>query len=297
MKRMIFDQTVHTWLYGQTRIIDIAKRLNAIGADGMDLSIEANGVNSPKRLLDANILQIAMDNGLKVSSSTALYTSKGLDFCYANEQLRQVTIEFSKRCVDVTAHAGCDRMLIVPGIVSVNHRYHTSREKDWQRAVEGIRVMGEYAAAQGIMLLIEPINRYRVALVHTVAEALQMINDIDLPNIHIVADTFHMQMEEMEGLPNALRKGSHHIKCLHIGDNTRRAPGYGVMDWKSIIAVLYDIEYDGPLSYETAFTGFDVKKICKDTDYMHYFERQLNFGFQYLRQIMLSIMEAKDIVV
>jgi D-psicose/D-tagatose/L-ribulose 3-epimerase len=295
MRLDVFDQIVHTLLYGQMTLADIAVRVAAVGADGVDLAIEKDGLNTPKRLLELPIRRIMAENGLKVAASTPFYVREGMDICHTDEKLRQETIEFSRRSIDVTAHAGCDRMLIVPGIVSVNHRYHISREEDWKRAVEALHILGEYAAGCGVMLMIEPINRYRTALVHTIDEALRMIRDIGLKNFFIVGDTFHMQMEEIEGIPVALRKAGHHLQCLHIGDNTRRAPGYGVMDWKAIVAALFDIGFDGPLSYETLFTGFDADRVCRDAGYINDMEEQLRFGMHYLRKMMYAGIQTRRI--
>jgi len=290
----VLDQIVHTLLYGQMELAAIAARISAVGADGVDLAIEKDGVNKPERLLKMPIRRILADNGLKVSACTPFYVCEGMDICHTDEKLRSETIEFSKRSIDVVAHAGCDRMLIVPGTVSVNHRYHISREEDWKRGVEALHLLGEYAAGRGVMLMIEPINRYRAALVHTIDEALRMIRDIGLGNIFIVADTFHMQMEEIEGVPVALRKAAYYLQCLHIGDNTRRAPGYGVMDWKTIVAALYDIGYDGPLSLETLYTGFDPDRVCRDPGYMNDMEEQLRFGISFLRETMNAAIRARE---
>jgi sugar phosphate isomerase/epimerase len=293
--RNIFEQTVHTWLYGDMDLSSIFRRLHQIGADGVDLTIELAGHHSPASLLQMNIRQMAADFELSIPSSTPLFSAKGLDFADPDQAIRQMTIDFAKRSIDVNVHVGCKNMLIVPGMLSVHHKYHTSRQDDWNRVVESLRIVGEYADLAGVSLLIEPINRYRVALVHTVAQALQMIADISMPNFQLVVDTFHMQMEEITGIPDAIRQGGKYIKCVHIGDNTRRPAGLGVFDWKSILLALYDIDFDGPLSYEPVFNGIDLKRMFNDTEYASAFDHQLEFGMDYLRAIMRSIV-ANDIV-
>jgi len=147
-------------------------------------------------------------------------------------------------------------------------------------------MLGEYAAGRAVMLMIEPINRYRVALVRTVNEALHMIRDIDLPNIHIAADVFHMQMEEPFGIAQALRITGVHAKCVHLGDNTRYPPGLGTIDWKPIILALRDIEYDGPLAHEPMFIDIDTYKMANDEAYAASFDRKLQYGIAYIHDIM-----------
>jgi len=50
----------------------------------------------------------------------------------------------------------------------------------------------EYAGAQGILLTIEPINRYEVGLVFSVADAIDSAKRIDHPAIRVMGHSFHM---------------------------------------------------------------------------------------------------------
>lgn len=291
MKVKNFEFIVHTWMYGKTDIEKIAERVSKIGMYGLDLSISLD----PKRdkaaaaALGKKAKKAADDCGLKIPVTTALAFSETLVLCNNDEGLRQKAVDCFKRCVDVTVEAGADRMLVVPSAVSVNRHIFTTYEEDWQRGVQSLREVGEYAQQNKIMLMVEPINRYRVCLVRTVAEALKMAKEIGLPNIYIVPDTFHMQIEEINGVAAAIREGGSMIKVLHLGDNTRRPPGYGVMDWKDILRALYEISFDGYLSYEPAYADFSESRMYNDSAYADYFEAQLKFSMDYLRQQMAAL--------
>ena len=51
-----------------------------------------------------------------------------------------------------------------------------------------------------------------------------------------MGDTFHMQIEEGDGIPNAIRRaGNYWLQHLHAADNTREAPGMGTMPWREIL--------------------------------------------------------------
>jgi D-psicose/D-tagatose/L-ribulose 3-epimerase len=66
-----------------------------------------------------------------------------------------------------------------------------------------------------------------------------------------MGDTFHMQIEEGDGIPNAIRRaGQHWLQHLHAADNTREAPGMGTVPWREVLRALYDIEYEGAVSLE-----------------------------------------------
>ena len=43
-----------------------------------------------------------------------------------------------------------------------------------------------------------------------------------------MADTFHMNIEESDGIPNAIRRaGGDYLKHFHVADNTREPPALG----------------------------------------------------------------------
>jgi D-psicose/D-tagatose/L-ribulose 3-epimerase len=289
-EKTVFKQIIHTWMFSKHDLKRIMEIISRIGADGLDLTIDS-GIVCPgsEDYLKMPIKSMLNDYGLMIPAITAGYVFEDLDHCHVDQKKRDNAINFTKRCIDVAIHVGCDRILVSPSFVSEKHIYHTNRLEDWKRAVDSLRQAGEYAQSMNVMLLIEPINRYRVSLVRNIAEAMQMIEDIDLPNIHIVPDTFHMQMEEEEGIPRALIHGGEHIKCLHVGDNTRRCPGFGTFDWRSIIGALYDIGFDGPLSYEPVSNDYSGNKVFTNEEYLDYFEGQLSSGINYLRSIMSNL--------
>ena len=282
----MFKQTVHTWLYGETELSEIARRLRAVGADGFELCFQNEGMYTPENLEKSDILRVLEDYGLKTPSMTALFTAEMLDLSHPDSSVRKYAMDFTKRCIDITARIGCDRLQITPSRIYSNHGYHTSREDDWSRSVDSIRNLCEYAADSPVMLMIEPINRFRVALVRTIEEALNMIHDIDLPNIHIAADVYHMHMEESRGIAQAIRDANVHLKCLHLGDNTRYPPGYGTIDWKPIIHALRDIGFEGPLAHEPMSIDFSPQRLCNDKEYAEVFDEKLRFGIAYLRSVM-----------
>ncbi|MCL1838340.1 MAG: sugar phosphate isomerase/epimerase [Propionibacteriaceae bacterium] len=286
---MIWPQIVHTWMYGGMQLERIAQSLAASGADGADLSIDLRGEKSPQGLLRQNIRGIFALEGLQVYAASALCSDHDIDPSSNNSEVREKALTFLLRALDVTAHAGCDRMLVSPSWVSVSHQFHTSRDEDAKRAADTIAQAATYAATLGITVMIEPINRYRVALVHTVAEALAMRDAIGLPNVAIVPDTYHMQVEELCSLPEALRSAGEHLACLHIGDSGRSVPGMGQVDWVEILACLDEIGFTGPLSYEPIELYFDASKVSSDRDYAEAFERRIASGVSYLRGLMSPV--------
>ena len=114
-----------------------------------------------------------------------------------------------------------------------------------------LREAATEAAAQGVRLALEPLNRYETDLVHTVAEGLDFIQEIDHPAVGLLLDTYHVNIEESswtEPFRQAMAAGL--LWHVHVGDNNRLPPGRGLIDFGAILATLRAIGYDGYLAAE-----------------------------------------------
>ena len=59
-----------------------------------------------------------------------------------------------------------------------------------------------------------------------------------------------------------------YYKEVHLGDNNRRLPGHGSLDWKVIIRALKDIEYDGFIALECGIPGDSEKLLPECAAYL-----------------------------
>jgi len=85
--------------------------------------------------------------------------------------------------------------------------------------------------------------------VNTLDEGIKLIKEIGSGALKLLADTFHMNIEE-KSFPEALRRARHHLAYLHFSDSNRQAPGSGLINFKEIIDVLKEIGYEGTISFE-----------------------------------------------
>jgi sugar phosphate isomerase/epimerase len=75
------------------------------------------------------------------------------------------------------------------------------------------------------------------------------MEQIGSPNLNILADTFHMNIEEVD-IAASLRGAGSKLGLIHLADSNRQAPGYGHLDFRGVIKALQDIHYQGYLSFE-----------------------------------------------
>lgn len=278
---------VNTWIFGGVTLAEVVRRTAAIGFDGIEL------VGEPKEYKAAEVRRLVADAGLRVQSICGMHPGPDPTdlrlFSHPDARERQKAIDYVKACVDLAKEVGARSVLVVPSLVGQPAPL-VSREVDLATAVEPMRVAAEYAGAQGILLTIEPINRYEVGLVYSVADAIDLAKKIDHPACRIMGDTFHMQIEEGDGIPNAIRRAGHYwFQHLHAADNTREAPGMGTMPWKEILRALHDIDYEGGVSLEPLPKGkapYDARGGNIPADKL---DAELRTGLTHLREMQWLI--------
>jgi sugar phosphate isomerase/epimerase len=98
-------------------------------------------------------------------------------------------------------------------------------------------------------LLYEPLNRYETNLFNTLSEAADFLETLNTRNVKLLADLFHMNMEEVD-LAKSIRKAGHRIGHVHFADSNRRAMGFGHTAAEPIAQALMDVGYEGFVSGE-----------------------------------------------
>lgn len=124
------------------------------------------------------------------------------------------------------------------------------REEAWRLLAPYFRLAAEYGAAQGIALVIEPLRRGECGAVNTLREGLALMELVDHPNLHLLADLYHMG-ENGEDLRDVCLAGERLRHC-HMGRPVGRfypLPGDG-FDYTPFFDALRDIGYAGRCSIE-----------------------------------------------
>jgi len=158
--------------------------------------------------------------------------------------IRQRAIDFIKTIIDCAAELGA------PAIVgSMQGRSSQAVKKETANAYlrEGLDVLSRHASQYEKFLLFEPLNRYETDQANTLDQAIALTQGI--PNVRILADLFHMNIEEAN-IADSIRRASKSIGHVHFADTNRMAVGLGHLDVPPIIVALQDIGYEGYLSAE-----------------------------------------------
>lgn len=282
MRRDI-EFSVHTWVFGPIALAESVSRAKAIGFDGIEL------YGAPRTFGVGQVKRIVSDAGLWVVAFCGEQPGADSDhpqpLCHPDPHERGRAVDYVKMCVDVASGLGARSALVVPSVVGRLSPL-VSSEADLDAAADSLRKAAEHAESQKILLTIEPINRYEIGLVNSVAEAISLAERVDHGACRIMGDTFHMQLEEGDGIPNAIRRAGHHwFQHLHVADNTREAPGMGTMDWREILRALHDIELEGGVSLEPVCAGFAMDDALAGRIPADKLDQDLRIGLSHLREM------------
>lgn len=123
------------------------------------------------------------------------------------------------------------------------------KKGDWARSVANVREVAKVANDHGINYCLEVLNRFEGYLINTCAEGVQFVQEVDAPNVYVMLDTFHMNIEE-DDLAEAVRHAGKYLGHFHTGECNRRVPGKGRTPWREIGQALREIGYDGTVCME-----------------------------------------------
>lgn len=132
--------------------------------------------------------------------------------------------------------------------------------EDREVLVEGLAELGGHADGLGVALLLEPLNRYEDHMVNTVAQAAELIAEAGGRGLGILADTYHMNIEE-DDLCSALTAVAPVLGAVHLSDSNRAQPGAGHVPFEHVITTLREDGWDGVLSVECRLRGEPAESV------------------------------------
>lgn len=133
----------------------------------------------------------------------------------------------------------------------VRGRLGRGHDRSVRRAamVECVGECCRVAAEQNVTVFLEPLNRYEADDLLTLDQGADVIREVGAPNLKLLADTFHMNIEERD-LAASLRRHAALLGHVHLVDSNREVPGHGHTDIGSVLRALLDVRYQGYLCFE-----------------------------------------------
>jgi sugar phosphate isomerase/epimerase len=169
-----------------------------------------------------------------------------LSLTAADDAVRAQARTFIGAIIDLAGSFGAPAII---GSMQGRLEPHQDREQalHWFRAA--LNELGQRAAAHGVPLLVEPLNRYESNVLNRLGQTVEFVQTLGTTNVRILADLFHMNIEEVD-IAAAIRDVGPLIGHVDFADSNRHAVGFGHTDIGPIISALRQIGYTGYLAAE-----------------------------------------------
>ena len=216
----------------------------------------------PEAVSDEELELLLEQHQLKVAAvgTGAGMVKYGLSLTSTDADIRKKAKAFVKSMIDFGGPYGAPAII---GSMQGKWDKDLPEEAALELLREALNELGEYATQYKTPLIYEPLNRYETNLVTNVADGVSLMQSLSTSNVKLLADLFHMHIEETN-VADAIHTGGDHIGHIHFVDSNRRPAGLGHMDYGPIAAAIQEIGYEGYLSAE-AFPYPDSQAAAKQT--------------------------------
>nr|WP_230416552.1 sugar phosphate isomerase/epimerase family protein [Micromonospora tarapacensis] len=216
-----------------------------MGFDAVELPIENPGDWDPDRTRD-----LLAAHGLAAAGVCAV-TPPGRDLVAAAPAVVEATVAYLKGCVDSAAAVGAP-CVGGPVYASVGRTWRMSgaaRSACYAEFRRSLTPVAHHAGERGVTLGVEALNRYETSVVNTMEQVVELIDGLP-PNVGIMIDTYHMNIEEADPYAALVLAGPY-IKHVQVSGTDRGAPGADHLDWPRFLAALATTGYRGAVCIES----------------------------------------------
>ena len=245
---------VNTWVWTSPltteSLRDLADRARSFGFGLLELPVESPGDWDP-----GTAAEVLAGFGMGARIVGAMGPGRDL----IDPKFRADTQDYLRHCVDVAVQVGSPT---VAGPFTAATGRVWKMDPSERRAVvstlrEALRPVVDYAASRGVLMAMEPLNRYETSIINTVDQALDALEPLLGQGLGLALDSYHLNIEERSPAA-AIRAAGEHCQVVQVCGNDRGPVGGDHTDWDAFFDALDDITYKGPLTLESFTSDNDT---------------------------------------
>lgn len=215
-------------------------RLARCGYDGVELPV----LPMPPAEITARLRH----HGLACISVNGSFAGADRDLSSADADARANAVDYMRGTMRFAAAIGAPVAIVVPTRIG-KLRPDLTLGADWDHAVDSLRRIGAFGREIGVTAVVECVNRAESHLANRLETACLLVEAAGGAGLGVMADSFHMNIEESDMLM-ALDRAAPHLRHVHLADSNRAAPGMGHLDLAPVLRRLRDIGYGGAIALE-----------------------------------------------
>jgi len=236
-----------------------------LGYDGIEiapftLAPSAEEVSARQR---QEIRRTVADNGLEVVGLHWLFAGpSGLHMTTNDKPTWGKTRDYLSCLIDLCADIG-GKVLVLGSPKQRSLPEGQTKQEAWDRAVELLTSVLDQARSRRATICLEPLSPVETDFINTVAEGMQMVRQINHPNLRIHLDVKAM-CSEAAAVPDIIRSvRAEDIGHFHVNDANLYGPGMGQVDYAPIAEAIKEIGWDEWLSVEVFKYDPDPQTIAR----------------------------------
>lgn len=250
---------VNTWVWTAPLTTEklelLIPKASDMGFDWIEFPLEGIGDFDHGRARE-----LLQEYNLDVSTCAAMGPDR--DLVHPDTSIQKNGMDYLHKAIEATQAVGATN-LVGPIYSAVGRTWKATdeaRARDLEVLVGHLQKLADYAGDHGVVMGIEPLNRFETSFINTHEQVNEVVDRVDHSACKVMLDTFHMNIEE-KSMGEAIRATGSRLCHLHACENDRGAPGSGNVAWPEVAAALRDINYEGPVVIES-FTA-EVESIAK----------------------------------
>lgn len=242
------------WTFGPLPFEKKCQLANSLGVDGVE--VEGDLGESPK---------VWQETLAKYNLKVLSVTPENVDIASPDEDTRKKAVAYFMTLLPWAKAIGAQRICLHGEVGKTT--VSGDSQNDWELLVASTKEILTEAEKHHMPVVYEVLNRYENHQITTAREAVKLLAEVNHPLLSILLDAYHMNIEESN--PTAsLKLAGTQLGVYHLADSNREGMGKGHADLREQLAVLDDINYQGPIIMEMTATGPNPFTPVKEGNYL-----------------------------
>lgn len=226
---------------------------------------ECTGLKSRSVAEQEAISKLMGQLGMEFGQFVGTMTFTDITFAGRDEAVREKILDDARKSVEIAKRMNTKVVHNVLGLA------HPRLSPDFQlaNAIELTKRIADIYEPHGITMVMEPMNHkidHPGMFLHTVSQAYAIAKGVGSPNVKILFDIYHVQIQEGNLLPT-LDYAWDEIAYFQMGDTPgRNEPGSGEINYKNVLQHIHNKGYRGfvGLEHGTSQKGKEGEQITID---------------------------------
>lgn len=229
------------WEADLSELIRYVSKADELGFD--ILGLHTNAVENLSESERKEFGKKAEERSIDFTFCTGLTEDK--DIASEKESVREKGISYLKDMIKMVHEINSDTLSgLIHGAWNISVDVSkVDKESYLDRSVESMKEVIGTAEDLDVLCNVEVVNRFEQFVLNTGEEALDYVERVNSPNLKVLLDTYHMNIEE-DDMGEAIVNVGDKLGHFHIGENNRKPPGQGGhIPWDNVARGLKEIDY------------------------------------------------------